>query len=88
MVVLLLLPQVGAASDGRPLLICTTPTKLMAACKHRQQQQQHQEQQQVLEHSGEEIAVVLAETMEDVEDYDKHVFSRLSPLERYGRSAF
>jgi hypothetical protein len=78
---------VGLASDGKPLMICTTPAKIMAAIKHRQQQQEGQQQGfGLLEHSGEELQVVLSELLEDVEDYDKHVFSHLSPLERYGRT--
>lgn len=46
------------------------------------QQQQQQQQQPGLLPSGESVAQVLQELQEDIQEYDRHVYSRLSQRDR------
>ncbi|KAI8464972.1 MAG: hypothetical protein J3K34DRAFT_461669 [Monoraphidium minutum] len=83
-------PGLEVAADapgGRPVSVCTSPPRLLAAIALAQQ---------LLEGasggggpaaalpSGEGAAVVLSELAEDVAQYEAAVYRRLSPLERYG----
>ncbi len=66
--------------------VCTTPQGLLeviAAERQRLAGDGGGGQQPVLE-TGESVAQVLSELEEDVGEYNTHVYSRLSPLERFG----
>jgi hypothetical protein len=87
--------SVAAESPGGPRIsICSSPPRLLAAVAAEQRRLQQQAEggddgtpgsgTPAMLPSGELAAAVLAEVEEDVREYETHVWSRLSPLERYG----
>lgn len=77
--------------------IVTSPRRLLDVIRWRQQQQEQQLQgvvqagqsevvyQEQRLPSGEMLQQVLAELAQDVEEFDKHVYSRMSQRDLHGR---
>lgn len=68
--------------------VVTTPQRVLQVICHKLQQLE-EGQQQPQQHclpSGEPLQQVLLELQEDVEEYNKHVYSRLTLRDLYGRA--
>jgi hypothetical protein len=83
-------PAPGSSGSG-PIKVVTTPQRMLAVVQWRLQQlestaaQQQQNQQQQQLPSGEDLQQVLLELQEDIEEYDVHVYSKMTKRDMYGR---
>lgn len=87
---LLQVSATGSASSSQTSAatarVLTNPKRLLAAVAARIQEadQEFQRNQQAVLPSGESVVQALLELQEDIQEYDQHVFSRLSQRDMRG----